>query len=361
MKKISIKKISILLIPVVVLIAKVYHFVFLPEKYFYDSQGLLDVINGDLKVTDKAFEFSATFFKTINFMGLNTLVEWNIFLSVIFNVVIILFAIKFLKLEKIESSLFFLASVGLLNIYVFNISKEIIQFIIFFVVFFVYKTKLNKWMKLVLSAMIFVLEAVFFRKYYILFIPILITGILSVNKCKKNYLIYLAINFCVFFLVVFAAKFITPDYYSDLIEVRKSLNINRVDSVDAKTQINDLFVVDSYLLYCLSYIVNYVRISIPIELLFKGVKYIPFILYQISITMLLIFFMKKEDKKQNFILELVISCSYLMVATTFEPDFGSLIRHEITMFPFFVFLFDMLMKNKNDENCNKEVHDVMRS
>jgi len=95
-----------------------------------------------------------------------------------------------------------------------------------------------------------------------------------------------------------------------------------------------------------NYFINLVRVLFPIELIFKGVKYIPFILYQIYITISLI---KKVSKIRNSeytnrdTLLLAIFIAYLLVASLYEPDFGSFIRHESTLS---FIMFDLFLENK---------------
>lgn len=107
-------------------------------------------------------------------------------------------------------------------------------------------------------------------------------------------------------------------------------NRDREESVDAVTIINEPFGEStSYRIFVQNYLVNAVRIMVPLELLTKGVKYIPFIIYQIFVTYN-IFKMSSKLNDRN-IMWLVTVISFMMVSIIFEPDFGSFIRHESTL------------------------------
>ena len=66
-------------------------------------------------------------------------------------------------------TIFLLSCIGLLNIYVFNIGKDVIQFLFFMAVYLVLLIPIeNSFMKIVLAAVVLYFESKVFRSYYIL-------------------------------------------------------------------------------------------------------------------------------------------------------------------------------------------------
>ena len=74
-------------------IIKIFQFSLLPDKYFYDSRHIMGLMNGNY-IADKAYNYTAKFFDTINIFHFSTLLEWAIFLSIIFTTIIFFFLIK---------------------------------------------------------------------------------------------------------------------------------------------------------------------------------------------------------------------------------------------------------------------------
>ena len=74
---------------------------------------------------------------------------------------------------------------------------------------------------------------------------------------------------------------------------------------------------------------------VPVELLTKGMQYIPFLLFQLAVTVYLasLFVHVDEIEDENQFLALSIFLGYFLASAIFEPDFGSWVRHESATFP----------------------------
>lgn len=323
---------------------KTIQFKILPEKYFYDSNRILDLSNGVASVTDKSYSFAAKFFKTINIFDFKTLNQWSYFIASISMILIVIVLSKNKKIS-LKNLLFVIASVALLNIYVFNISKDFIQFLFFFLIFIILKSnKLSNKKKLILSSLIFLLEAYGFRIYYVLMSMIMITIYFIYEKMingkkinKKKVLNILGLSLLLFFIEVFMVQLISTDNYNSISNARYISNASREASLDAVTIINDIFGRNtSFIKFILNYVINFVRMLIPIELITKGIKYIPFIFYQLFITLTIFKTSTKLNDKN--VMWLITVISFVMISVIFEPDFGSFIRHESALF---LILFEM--------------------
>lgn len=359
MTKFKINKKMFYLIVIIVLetiIVKILQYIVLPPKYFFDSGAILThSIDGNFNA-DKSYNFTAKFFYLINIFNFTTLKEWSYFLASIFTIIICIVIGKNKKIV-LRDEIYILASVGLLNIYVFNISKDIIQFFFFFIIFLILKmNKLSNNKKLIISCIILLLEALFFRVYYAIMAMIMMTiyfvykKIITKEKLnKKGVFKVIMIILVLFFAEVFIVQKISPENYNSIINARYSVNIYRENSTDAATIITDLLGKNTnFLKFVLNYIINLIRMLVPIELVLKGIKYIPFIIYQIYIEYILYKNCRKLTEKN--ILWFIVSLSYIMVSVIFEPDFGSFIRHESTMFLIYLELSKNLMSENYEKN-----------
>jgi cell division protein FtsW (lipid II flippase) len=74
---------------------------------------------------------------------------------------------------------------------------------------------------------------------------------------------------------------------------------------------------------------------VPVELLTKGMQYIPFLFFQLAVTVYLagLFVHVDEIEDENQFLALSIFLGYFLASAIFEPDFGSWVRHESATFP----------------------------
>lgn len=354
------KKLLLILVIPITILAKVIQFYALPDKYFWDSSRINGMVTGlgKMKEWEGSYEVTADFFKMINIFNFTSINDWAIFLAVIFSIVLIIMLAKVKEFDTFQS-IFILASIGLLNIYIFNISKDIIQFAIFLLMYIVVVNKnINSIVKVILCLGIFIWESTFFRSYYI------IMGILSVvlyflfnrykskaEKISKGTVIKILVAvFLTVYVFLFLAQFVASKEYDKLITVRDA-NANEV----AVSQIENWVESDGTLNnYMINYLINGVRMMLPIELLTNGVFYIPFTVYQIFILFYLIKSIRGINKESSLILIMSISifCAYLLGSFMFEPDFGSFVRHEAATFPILHLMVcdksNMIFKDKEE-------------
>ena len=109
----------------------------------------------------------------------------------------------------------------------------------------------------------------------------------------------------------------------------------------------------NFFIYSLNYIINTARILFPFELLFKGPLYIAFVLYQITCVAIVVRGLKKVNGNNILIVSLLVG--YFMLLGTYEPDFGSVIRHESVLLPFFIAVNDDILKSNKAQIAKKRV------
>lgn len=339
------------LILVETIIIKLFMYKILPEKYFYDSNRILLIMQGKTKLTDMSFSFVSNIFKKINILHFKTLEQWGWLIGVIFSIILISILLKNKKYNFVQY-IFIYASVALLNIYVFGLSKDIIQFVFFLAIYLILSSNLTNLKKLIVSCIILIFEAMNFRIYYLIMAMLMVTIyyiyiIFIKNKKldKKSVFKIVVISFIAFFIEVYIVQMISVDNYTQILLARSSVNQYRENSADAVTQIVEIFGTNTtYFTFIKNYIANAIRMLLPFELLFISPKYILFLIYQLFVTYN-IFKMSKNINDSN-IMWLNVIISFIMVSVIFEPDFGSFVRHESTAI---LFLLEINKINNNQK------------
>lgn len=316
---------------------KMFQFRILPSKYFSDSKTILSLMNGNYYISDGSYNFTAKVFDAINVFKIFSLQEWSYLLATVFTSIIFLIIIK-KKKYNLRQYIFIYSSMVLLNIYVFNLSKDIIQFVFFLLIYFILIQNWNNIKKLFFISTILIIEALNFRVYYAIMAIVMITlyciYFFAINKENKNnrndIFKILTLILILFFAEVFAIQLISSDNYISILYARSNVNMHREMSLDAVTIINDLLGNNTnYIKFIGNYLINIFRLMIPVELLFKGLKYLPFIVYQLFVTYQIMKSGTKVNDKN--ILWIITIISFMMVSIIFEPDFGSFIRHESSL------------------------------
>lgn len=332
----------LLLIPISIL-AKMIEHLLLPDKYFYDSARMLDMSLGEGKVKawEGSYRFVADLFSSLNIFNFTTLWQWSILIGIIFDVLLIVVLAK-LKGMNLMQCLFALMCVGLCNIYVFNLGKDIIQFVLFAICFIVISIEnFPAWLKVVGCAAVFYWESTFFRNYYIIMTAFtlgvyIIIKIVRRRRVKLNFrkLIFILISmYMMMYFFLSVARIVMPEEYNYILTCKSGTDVMTAstmiyDQIEFGTNIN---------LYMLNYIINSIRMLFPIELITGGVFYIPFLAFQV----LLLYYMYKNIKNihqisENNVIALSAFIAFFMGSVLFEPDFGSFARHEAAAFPIII-------------------------
>lgn len=366
------KNAALVLVFVVMLAAKLLTMM-LPAKYFYDNNRILGMANGVLGVDawSGTYETTATLFRTINFLDLTSMNQWSWLLGFIMTI-LVFFMILHIPEPDIVQTVFLLACVGLLNIYVFNIGKDVIQFAFFFAVYLVLMLPIqNQIVKILLAAGVLYFESKVFREYYIL-IAVLVLAVYCILTAFRHLskipsagriigtIVSLYLLVC---CVMLASMVLMPSEYQQIMEVRYASISGRDTSAAAAgaTIISNWIGGDnttSLPLFLLNYLINAVRMMIPFELAVKGVQYLPFFLFQVAVTVYLVHLFGKLDEIDDEVQFLAISVflGYVLASVLFEPDFGSWVRHEAATFPVLHLL--VLSPNQQISQWKRDINKV---
>lgn len=318
----------------------------LPPKYFYDSTSILEMVNGDIRsynLRDPIFQATVDVYRSINVFGFTTLTQWRLFLGIIGCILLVPVLLALPRLSLLDTALI-LCMLGLADIYVFQISKDMIQFLLFYVLAVcLYVARNQYWFIYGLAFAALMAGAVLFRSYYaliaILFVLfIAIYAILAAVESRFHTSRFpLGIQFIVFgfifsMLTLAILSLIAPNAFQSLATTRAATAAPRQGSADAQTVIVDLISGSGMESTLANTAINGVRMMIPVELLVKSIRYLPFVLFQLLVTGEWI--AAGFDRDQRFgdstAGALILLTAFFCVSFLFEPDFGSWAKHEST-------------------------------
>ncbi len=330
----------ILMILFVSILMQIFFIPRLPNKYFYDSTGILSIVNGTAYgYFDASYVFTGKFFSIINIFNFTTFSQWAYLLTILLSIITIIYLLRFERIT-VTDMIFIYLTIALANMYLFRISKELIQ-LLFWIIMYLYIRKggRNPYPLLI----IYIIEGMVFRVYYYAIGIVTMLIYLLMSKGKKNNIIKIIVySSIICFLGLVVLKNISPSSYNYLLNLRILINQNRLESYDAITIINDWITNNgSVIVFMINYVINFIRMIFPIELVTKGIKYIPFIIYQLYLIISLIRITAYviKQKKEKYYIYIAIIFGYMAIANLFEPDFGSLIRHEVTLYVIYLELF----------------------
>ena len=325
-----------------------HHFIY-PILY---GTGGITLFDSD-SMTGDAGGNAVVIFRAINFFKINNYESWELYISVIWNIILFGLLLGVKKILNLKQFVFIGLSIIVLNIFDFTLAKEPIQMLYFIAIYYVLCLN-NKSVKFkyILAIGIIAFSAISFRIYYFLIIMFMVlvqvlfnVFIIKKEKVKiKDIIIMLLVIVGFYFLFLNIMKVIMPTEYNELIRVRTR-------SSTAASDMRNIFKSTNLLIFSFDYLIMLLRMMFPIELLRLGIKYVPYVLYQVIITYFVIKnikSIKSNGKIKNIALYLYIG--FLFASATFEPDFGSWVRHEAVLFPILLILADIKRKDKERKN-----------
>lgn len=301
-------------------------------------------------------------FRILNLFKLSTYIEFEIYISIIWNIILFFLFTRIKRKLSLAQAIFVMLSIIVLNIFDFTLAKEPIQMLYFIAIYLVLMSnKLSDRLKNVFSIGMIVIASMTFRSYYILIAffvicnQILCTkGIIKNKNIKFKTIIKLILCLgIIYFIFLNACQVLSPDIYTELIRVRTRESM-------ALSDMRNILPTTNLIYFTLDYLIMLVRMVVPIELLPLGIKYWPYVIYQIMITYFIVQAvrnMKNNSKIKN--MALFIYLGFLFGSATFEPDFGSWVRHEAVVFPILLLLADSITgKTENVKNLEEDKTDV---
>ncbi|NMM97695.1 hypothetical protein [Bifidobacterium olomucense] len=332
--------------PLVMVVAKLMVAFVLPPKYFYDNNRILAMSTGQsspLAAWGGSYRIAADLFAAINVFDIDTMIGWSVSMGVIFTVVMLWLMLR-ADAPDMAQLMFLLATVGLLNIYVFTIGKDIIQFMVFLAVYLVLTMPIRRTaVRIVLAAVILYAESLFFRAYYVLIAALVLAvyAILFAFRAKKQRLgsahvaAIIALMIASVGVMLAVSARVMPADYAQVMTLRDGYDQVMDGNADSSTYIRNLVPGEGLPVFMVNYVINALRMMVPVELAMRGAYYLPFFVFQLMVSAYLVNLLRQvnEIRDPALLLALCVFLGYVLASFIFEPDFGSWTRHEAATFP----------------------------
>lgn len=236
-----------------------------------------------------------------------------------------------------------LAAVALCGVYIFMLNKDFLQFLVFLTAFGFIVSRMSFRGKMASCTALFVLEFLLWRQYYII-VAVFLVGLYFALKftCSKTrsararVTVFLALTIVGMLLFSFVLFVASPENYA-AVAGKHGVDREEYTVMAAASGIASLIDVTSSsppYLFVANWVVNTLRLLFPVELFFKGPYYAVFAVYQLCIS----FFAFRalvctREANREALLVLALYFAFVLASATFEPDFGSWVRHETACLP----------------------------
>lgn len=338
------KKYSLITLAVIPLISTISLVLFtfsrkvFPNYFFLDNNTVRNFMRNLLFSDDKSYGNTANFFSTLGFKYNSSYLHEQLFSWVLFVAIIMVLTVKFqLNFSKITNVILLCFFTLFYAAYFTQMSKELVLVFFITVALLLLTDRLEKFIFILFC----VVYAFYFRSYWFLiaFYTVSFTYILRIDQYK----ISKRVGF--FFLVeVFITQIgyflITNDFITN---ARYSVNETRIGMSYTNTMINNLFLNTSIITDLVNFIYGFINLIIPIDGLGSANEAV----YYLWIWFLL-YLMRDKYLKDGYKLNrhFMFILSFIVVQAFFEPDVGSVLRHQIVLIPVIFYMFS----ERQDEN-----------
>ena len=239
-------------------------------------------------------------FKAINFFNCIWIQDWEIYLSVLFNIFTLIMVVDFYKRTPqagLKENIFIYLGVAILNIFCFCLSKEPYQMLFFFLMAMAIIAGRTYQQKSILLGGALFLTILLSRKYYGLvfiyyfFLQYIVRYLFdNIDFHSKHGKKKLITNIFFTSIIIGVSYFFLLSYLSTSSEstYNEMMNANYRDmnrASVADSEIVPFFSKGNRLLATVDYVIKIFRLLFPVELLIKGkVKYLFFIAFQVLLA-----------------------------------------------------------------------------
>jgi hypothetical protein len=301
---------------------------FLPEKYFWDSEMLMNISSGDKSVDNKgSYYYTAIIFSLIG-NGV-----W------LFNFVVGLLFILYVSMYCVNYSTIAISVILIMPHIILGLSRPQKETLVSLLTLLcVYIISKMKYKHAVASVFLLYMSYAIIRNYFFL-IGLIFIFLYFVEYIKEHrYKVSIYISLFVF------AMFIPSDLFIKLQGTRDAFNILRpVGQPGHETVLFNPYSPDNVVFFVFNYIYSIVYFNVPI-LFFRSFNTLylqVFVIIYISV----IFALKRFRNKRDYIYVNLFT-SHLIVYLLFEPDLGSYMRHVSSISIYII----PLIKNHHDSS-----------
>jgi len=281
----------------------------------------------------------------------DSLQVWDVAMLAVGGVLLLALLVRFTDIYKSSGfqTVVLLTLVVISGIFIFQVSKDFIQCLIFTLAFAVVISKrLSMRTKTFLLALLFIGEGLLWRTYYLIaafFIPsiyLMLSRITAVKRTDgslwKSVIVCLAITVATMVVFAFVLHAVSPSDYST-IAYQHSIDREDFTATDAASGISSVIPISSGsspLAFVVNWAINVFRLLVPIELLVKSLKYFPFVIFQLVVTWCVVRTLSRLKSNRVTALMVAVMLAFVITSASFEPDFGSWVRHETAAFSFLI-------------------------
>lgn len=309
---------------------------FLNEILYGDTKFSL----WDLDETSNSAGGNAVFlFRAINVFRLTTFEQFEIYVSIIGNLLLSYYISISKRYWSILNVTFILLLTLILNIFALTLSKEPIQMLTFLALYFVFSRQKNTDKSIRISVIVvYFLSCVLFRSYFIFAVFYFIALELSSFVFKeKKYRILLTIILLIVssYIMLQLMEIVSPSTYAKLFNLRSNTRAAKWN-----TGLTNIFsgLSRNPLLLTFDYVQIFIRLFFPFEILVKSTRTalimnVALLIYRLILTYILIKFSKTTSSSSKNSICLNTYLAFVFTSVLFEPDMGSWARHESVAFP----------------------------
>lgn len=302
-------------------------------------------------------ENTISFFQMIDIFGLESYQTWEIYLTILYNILVFIVVRNFYKRNPYaggKENCFVYLNVAILNIFCFNLAKEPYQMVFFFLMAMATSMPRKYQWKSFALGLALVITILFSRKYFglvLMYFLILNFGVVGLFGEKAGTIDYSQkknrkkLYFRLFFMMAIFGiiHYFFMSYMQEANEdtYNEMMGANSRDWTAAASEITPFFPNSNPALLAVDYFIKIFRLMFPVELLIRlKVTYIFLIVYQWILLQFIVRTFNARDKVKNptRTIAMYLYIAFLLCSAAFEPDFGSWVRHQGVAFPIILLL-----------------------
>lgn len=314
-----------LLLFCMVLIVGLYSREILPHYFFNDNKFIRDIMNETVFIEDKSYLNTAYFYKFFFLSGSVPFLVESIISLLLFLIVHTIYT-KQIGYKNILVLFLYSIACFLYSVYLTQFSKDQILMLFLITIFIINNRMISKNVsegKIVFTTVtLLLLYAYFFRDYWYL-----ISLLLVFNHIISRMSIFYQLLGNVMLIPFISSLYILINN-QNISFVRSSVNFSRLLYEDINTIILNPFGETGFIYDTLNIYYGIINMLVPLD----GIGSLNEVIYYIWIWAFLCFlYFQFKEIKLNFksILYLNLAISFFIVQGIFEPDMGSVLRHQL--------------------------------
>ncbi|MFC4683894.1 hypothetical protein [Exiguobacterium sp. s149] len=303
------------------------------EHFYYDSITLKEFLNVPIKdnfaiITESSYAATAFVYQLVGIDGsISNLTQlslsWIMYLIVIFSY----FSGKTSYIERIHYFAFLALITLFYSVYIGQISKETLVVVMMWLIF--RSGKIN----LLLATFLITVYGLYIREYWLLIGVLFLINYFILTKTEKINLIKL---FIINFFGIFLMSVIHIILFNDnLTSYRYQVNEYRMFTGDVNTILLNPFTTINPIHDVGNFLFGLGNIFIPLDGL-NSMNELVYYIWIVIVISVLYSKVKKVVNRNHLIAPFALLVSFVFVQAIFEPDMGSILKHQIGLFPVFL-------------------------